>query len=230
MTAYHEAGHAVCAIHKPECDPVHKATIIPRGRALGLVMSLPEGDRYSKSKSKLLSELTMAMGGRAAEELVFGSDKVSNGAAGDIKMATDQARRMVTEWGMSDRLGMMQYGDNSQELFLGHSVQQTKNVSEATAREIDAEIKRIIDEAYQDAKDILTRHRDHLEAVAKALLEYETLSGDEIRGLLRGEPVVRKPVEDPANEPPRRASVPTSGRPTSVPPAGPWGQPAPGSA
>ena len=128
-------------MHEPECDPVHKATIIPRGRALGLVMSLPEGDRYSKSKSKLLSELTMAMGGRAAEEIIFGPDKVSNGAAGDIKMATDQARVMITEWGMSDKLGMIAYGDNSQEVFLGHSVTQNKNVSEATAREIDSEIK-----------------------------------------------------------------------------------------
>jgi cell division protease FtsH len=133
MTAYHEGGHALCAMHEPECDPVHKATIIPRGRALGLVMSLPEGDRYSKSKSKLLAELTMAMGGRAAEEIIFGPDKVSNGAAGDIKMATDQARRMITEWGMSDKLGMIAYGDNSQEVFLGHSVTQNKNVSEATA-------------------------------------------------------------------------------------------------
>ena len=141
MTAYHEAGHALCAMHEPECDPVHKATIIPRGRALGLVMSLPEGDRYSKSKSKLLAELTMAMGGRAAEEIIFGPDKVSNGAAGDIKMATDQARRMITEWGMSEKLGMIAYGDNSQEVFLGHSVTQSKNVSEATAQEIDAEIK-----------------------------------------------------------------------------------------
>src|SRR5271155_1918155 len=137
MTAYHEAGHALCAMHEPECDPVHKATIIPRGRALGLVMSLPEGDRYSKSKSKLLGELTMAMGGRAAEEIIFGPDKVSNGAAGDIKMATDQARRMITEWGMSEKLGMIAYGDNSQEVFLGHSVTQSKNVSEATAQEID---------------------------------------------------------------------------------------------
>ena len=125
---------SLVALHEPECDPVHKATIIPRGRALGLVMSLPEGDRYSKHKSKLKSELAMAMGGRVAEELIFGPDKVSNGAAGDIKMATDQARRMVTEWGMSDTLGMISYGDNSQEVFLGHSVTQTKNVSEETAR------------------------------------------------------------------------------------------------
>jgi cell division protease FtsH len=220
MTAYHEAGHALCAMHEPECDPVHKATIIPRGRALGLVMSLPEGDRYSKSKSKLLSELTMAMGGRAAEEIIFGPDKVSNGAAGDIKMATDQARRMITEWGMSDKLGMIAYGDNSQEVFLGHSVTQNKNVSEATAREIDSEIKDIIDRAYAKARRLLTENVEELHRVARGLLEHETLSGDEIRTVLRGEPVIRKVVDEPAAES-RRASVPTAGRPAaSTPPGG----------
>jgi cell division protease FtsH len=220
MTAYHEGGHALCAMHEPECDPVHKATIIPRGRALGLVMSLPEGDRYSKSKSKLLAELTMAMGGRAAEEIIFGPDKVSNGAAGDIKMATDQARRMITEWGMSDKLGMIAYGDNSQEVFLGHSVTQAKNVSEATAREIDAEIKDIIDRAYAKARRILTENVEELHRLARGLLEHETLSGDEIRTVLRGEPVIRKVVDEPAPES-RRASVPTSGRPAApTPPAG----------
>ncbi len=226
MTAYHEGGHALCAMHEPECDPVHKATIIPRGRALGLVMSLPEGDRYSKSKSKLLAELTMAMGGRAAEEIIFGPDKVSNGAAGDIKMATDQARRMITEWGMSDKLGMIAYGDNSQEVFLGHSVTQNKNVSEATAREIDGEIKDIIDRAYAKARRILTENVEELHRLARGLLEHETLSGDEIRTVLRGEPVIRKVVDDPAPEN-RRASVPTTGRPVSpTPPAGGLG-PAP---
>ncbi|HUB16071.1 MAG TPA: ATP-dependent zinc metalloprotease FtsH [Acetobacteraceae bacterium] len=219
MTAYHEGGHALCAMHEPECDPVHKATIIPRGRALGLVMSLPEGDRYSKSKSKLLSELTMAMGGRAAEEIIFGPDKVSNGAAGDIKMATDQARRMITEWGMSDKLGMIAYGDNSQELFLGHSVTQHKNVSEVTAREIDAEIKDIIDRAYAKAKRILTENIEELHRLARGLLEHETLTGDEIRTVLRGEPVIRKVVDEPAPES-RRASVPNAGRPAPQPPAG----------
>ena len=219
MTAYHEAGHALCAMHEPECDPVHKATIIPRGRALGLVMSLPEGDRYSKSKSKLLAELTMAMGGRAAEEVIFGADKVSNGAAGDIKMATDQARRMITEWGMSDKLGMIAYGDNSQEVFLGHSVTQAKNVSEATAREIDGEIKSIIDHAYASARRLLGDNVEELHRVARGLLEYETLSGDEIRTVLRGEPIIRKVVDEPAPET-RRASVPSSGRPASPPTGG----------
>jgi cell division protease FtsH len=224
MTAYHESGHALCAMHEPECDPVHKATIIPRGRALGLVMSLPEGDRYSKSKSKLLSELTMAMGGRAAEEIIFGPDKVSNGAAGDIKMATDQARRMITEWGMSDKLGMIAYGDNSQEVFLGHSVTQNKNVSEATAREIDGEIKDIIDRAYNKARRLLTENVEELHRLARGLLEHETLSGDEIRTVLRGEPVIRKVIDEPAPES-RRASVPTAGRPAT--PTPPTGGPAP---
>jgi cell division protease FtsH len=227
MTAYHEGGHALCALHEPECDPVHKATIIPRGRALGLVMSLPEGDRYSKSKSKLLAELTMAMGGRAAEELIFGADKVSTGAGGDIKGATDQARRMVTEWGMSDKLGMIAYGDNSQEVFLGHSVTQNKNVSEVTAREIDAEIKSFIDSAYAKAKRILGDNIEELHRLARGLLEYETLSGDEIRQVLRGEPVIKKVVDEPAPEG-RRASVPPAGRPAAPPPTGLGTAPQPG--
>ena len=226
MTAYHEAGHALCAMHEPECDPVHKATIIPRGRALGLVMSLPEGDRYSKSKSKLTSELCMAMGGRAAEEIIFGPDKVSNGAAGDIKMATDQARRMITEWGMSDKLGMIAYGDNSQEVFLGHSVTQSKNVSEETARQIDGEIKSLITRSYEKARRILTENVEELHRLATGLLEYETLSGDELRTVLRGEKVIRTVVDEPAPEN-RRASVPTSGRPATPPPPAGGAAPAP---
>jgi cell division protease FtsH len=216
MTAYHEGGHALCAMHEPLCDPVHKATIIPRGRALGMVMSLPEGDRYSKSKSKLLAELVLAMGGRAAEEIIFGADNVSNGASGDIKMATDQARRMISEWGMSDKLGMIAYGDNSQEVFLGHSVTQNKNVSERTAQEIDIEIKAIIDHAYQKARSILSENIEELHRLARGLLEYETLSGDEIRQVLRGEPVIKKLVDDPAPEP-RRASVPSTPKPAPMP-------------
>ncbi|MCK8785393.1 ATP-dependent zinc metalloprotease FtsH [Roseomonas sp. NAR14] len=229
MTAYHEAGHALSAMHLPECDPVHKATIIPRGRALGLVMSLPEGDRYSKHKSKLLSELAMAMGGRVAEELIFGLDKVSNGASGDIKMATDQARRMVTEWGMSEKLGMIAYGSNDQEVFLGHSVTQSKNLSEATAQAIDGEIRAIIDGAYARCRQILSENIDELHLLAKGLLEWETLSGDEIRHVIRGEPVVRDRPDEPV--PAGRGSVPTSGR-APRPGPGPGGlspAPAPGA-
>jgi len=226
MTAYHEGGHAICSITLPECDPVHKATIIPRGRALGMVMSLPEGDRYSTSKAKLLQQLIMAMGGRAAEELVFGPDKVSNGASGDIKMATDMTRRMVTEWGMSEKLGMISYGDNGQEVFLGHSVTQNKNVSEATAREIDNEIKAVIDHAYAEARRILTERRADLEALAKGLLEYETLSGDEIQAVIRGEKIIRKVVDEPMPDT-RRASVPTAA-PRPDMPGGLGPLPAPG--
>jgi cell division protease FtsH len=218
MTAFHESGHAICSIYEPECDPIHKATIIPRGRALGMVMSLPEGDRYSTSKAKLVAQLAMAMGGRAAEEIIFGSEKVSNGAAGDIKMATDMARRMITEWGMSETLGMIAYGDNSQELFLGHSVTQNKQISEHTAQEIDREIKQIIDTAYTKAKTVLTEHLDELNRLARGLLEYETLTGEEIRTVLRGEPVIRKVVDEPAPEQ-RRASVPTTNnKPSPLPP------------
>ena len=216
MTAYHEAGHALCAINDPDCDPVHKATIIPRGRALGLVMSLPEGDRLSESKARLLARMKMAMGGRVAEELVFGPDRVSNGASGDIKAATNIARTMVTEWGMSDRLGMIAYGDNSQEVFLGHSVTQNKNVSEATAQEIDSEVKIIIDAAYSGAKKLLTDRLEELHRLARGLLEYETLSGDDIRTVLRGDPVIKKVVDEAAPDN-RRASVPTSGWPTPSP-------------
>ena len=225
MTAYHEAGHALIAINDPECDPVHKATIIPRGRALGLVMSLPEGDRLSENRARLLARMKMAMGGRVAEELVFGPDKVSNGAAGDIKAATNIARTMVTEWGMSDKLGMIAYGDNSQEVFLGHSVTQNKNVSELTARDIDGEVKSFIDAAYAGAKALLTEKLDELHRLARGLLEYETLSGDDIRTVLRGEPVIRKVVDEPAADS-RRSSVPTAGRPMPPSSAGGLG-PAP---
>ncbi len=210
LTAYHEAGHAVIAIHEVESDPIHKATIIPRGRALGMVMRLPENDRVSVSKAKLKADLAVAMGGRVAEELIFGHDKVTTGASSDIRMATEMARRMVTEWGMSDKLGPILYSGNQEEVFLGHSVSQTKNLSDETASIIDSEIKMIVQTAYAHATDLLTRHMDHLHWVAKALLEYETLSGDEIKGLMRGEPIIRDVLEDPVSTGPR-SSVPSSG-------------------
>ena len=216
MTAYHEAGHALVSIYDPAADPIHKATIIPRGRALGMVMSLPEGDRLGYSKAWALSKIRLAMGGRVAEELVFGVDQVTSGASGDIKQATGLARAMITEWGMSDKLGMIAYGDNSQEVFLGHSVTQSKNVSEATARDIDSEVKSIIDAAYGGAKELLTEKLEELHRLARGLLEYETLSGEEIRTVLRGDPVIRKVVDEPAADS-RRASVPTSGWPTPSP-------------
>ena len=186
LTAYHEAGHAVVALHCEDSDPIHKATIIPRGRALGMVMRLPEGDRISLSKAKIFADLRVACGGRIAEEMIFGETKITTGASSDIKMVSDMSRRMITEWGMSDKLGFLAYGADQQEVFLGHSVTQTKNLSDATAKTIDEETRRIIDEAYTDASNILNENKDQLETVAKGLLEYETLSGDEIASLIDG--------------------------------------------
>ncbi len=210
LTAYHEAGHAVVALHEEESDPIHKATIIPRGRALGMVMRLPENDRISVSKAKLKADLAVAMGGRIAEELIFGREKVTTGASSDIRMATDMARRMVTEWGMSDKLGPILYGSNQEEVFLGHSVTQSKNLSDDTAALVDSEIKMIVENAYARATDLLTKHMDQLHTLAKALLEYEMLSGDEIKGLLlRGEPIIRDAPDDASPSGPR-SSVPSS--------------------
>jgi cell division protease FtsH len=211
LTAYHEAGHAVLAVLEPDSDPIHKATIIPRGRALGLVMRLPETDRISLSRAKIKADLSVAMGGRIAEELIFGYDRVTTGASSDIRMATDMARRMVTDWGMSDKLGFQHYGAAQEEVFLGHSVTQTKNMSDQTASVVDDEVKIIIETAYARATKLLTDNLDKLHTVAQALLEYETLSGDEIKALLRGEKIVREeePVEPTDGKP--RSSVPTSG-------------------
>jgi cell division protease FtsH len=185
-TAYHEGGHALVALTVPAADPVHKATIIPRGRALGMVMQLPEGDRYSVNYEQMTSRLAIMMGGRVAEELIFGKDKVTSGASSDIQAATSLARNMVTRWGYSDKLGLVSYGDNQEEVFLGHSVSRTQNVSEETANIIDAEVKRLVQAGYDEAKKILTKRLDDLHKLAKALLEYETLSGDEIIGALKG--------------------------------------------
>ena len=186
LTAYHEAGHAIVGITVPKGVPVHKATIIPRGRALGMVKFLPEGDRYSMKFIEYTSQLAVAMGGRVAEELVFGKENITSGASGDIQQATKMARAMVTQLGYSDDLGLVAYGDNQEEVFLGHSVARTQNVSEATSQKIDAEVKRLINQGYMDAKKILTKRRKDLETLAKALLEYETLSGDEIKNLFKG--------------------------------------------
>jgi cell division protease FtsH len=184
LTAYHEGGHAIVAYYTPGSDPIHKATIIPRGRALGMVMRLPEGDRISMSRSKLLGDLKVSMGGRIAEELIFGHDKVTTGASSDIQMATEIARRMVTEWGLSDRLGFQMYGERQQEVFLGHSVSQHKPISEATAQMVDEEIRKILDTCYVETEGMLKKHIKKLHLLAKALLDYETLSGDEIKALL----------------------------------------------
>ncbi len=211
LTAYHEAGHAVLAVKLEDSDPIHKATIIPRGRALGMVMRLPEGDRVSVTRAKLKADLVVAMGGRIAEELIFGHDKVTTGASGDIRMATDMARRMVTEWGMSDKLGPLHYGQNQEEVFLGHSVAHSKNMSEGTASQVDTEIRLIVEEAYAKAHQILTTCLDDLHKLARALLEYETLNGDEIKAIMRGEPIIRDAGNDEPMDTRPRSSVPTGG-------------------
>ena len=211
-TAYHEAGHAILALSVPSSDPVHKATIIPRGRALGMVMQLPEGDRYSMKYAQMTSRLAIMMGGRVAEQLTFGDDNVTSGAQSDIDQATKLARAMVTRWGYSKELGTVAYGDNQEEVFLGHSVARHQNVSEATAQKIDAEIRRLIEEAYATARKILTKKAKDLETLAQGLLEYESLSGDEIRDLLKGKPPVRG--EDAGGAPERKtSSVPATNKP-----------------
>ncbi len=213
LTAYHEAGHALVTINLPKTDPLHKVTIIPRGRALGVTMSLPERDQHSYSKLQLESRLAIMFGGRIAEEMIFGPENVTTGASNDIQQATSLARRMVTEFGFSDKLGPLRYSSDEEEIFLGHSVAQRKNVSDATAKIIDDEIRLLIDNAEISARKILSERRGDLETIAKALLEYESLSGDEIRALLRGEGIVR-PEEPPSpadRGEGRRASVPTSG-------------------
>ncbi len=197
LTAYHEAGHAVVALHEEESDPIHKATIIPRGRALGMVMRLPERDRISVSYDKLMADLAVAMGGRVAEEMIFGAGKVTTGASSDIQSATSIARRMVTEWGMSDKLGPLRYGSpESEEVFLGHSVTQSKEISDKTAQTVDEEVRRIVDAGYKRAEEVLTKHKDELEKLAQALLEYETLSGDEIQQLIDGKELDRAKAVD----------------------------------
>jgi len=198
LTAYHEGGHALVALRVPVADPVHKATIVPRGRALGMVMQLPEGDRYSMSYDMMTSRLAIMMAGRVAEELIFGKEKITSGASSDISAATSLARNMVTRWGFSDELGTVAYGDNQDEVFLGHSVARTQNVSPETMIKIDSEVRRLVKGGEDEARRILTEELDHLHAVAKALLEFETLSGDEIIGVMKGESPKRD--EDESNK------------------------------
>lgn len=217
MTAYHEGGHALVALHTPGSDPVHKATIIPRGQALGMVMQLPERDQISFKRQQMTSRIAVMMGGRVAEEKVFGYEQVSSGASSDISQATKLARAMVTQWGMSDLLGPLTYGDNQQEVFLGHSVAQTQNVSDETVRKIDNEVRRFIDEGYQTAERILTDHRDELEIIAQGLLEYETLSGDEIMALLKGKQPTREDLDDISGPSQPSGSVPSAGHKAGEP-------------
>jgi cell division protease FtsH len=205
MTAYHEAGHALVGIFVPGNDPLHKVTIIPRGRALGVTMNLPERDRYSMSYKELTARLAMTFGGRMAEELIYGPDNVTTGAANDIygpdnvttgaandiQQATSMARAMVTEWGMSDKLGRLRYVDNQEEVFLGHSIARSQTISGATAKMIDEEIRRLIEEAEDKAREVLSTHLDDLHNVTKALLEYETLTGEEVQAVIDGDEIHR---------------------------------------
>ncbi|MEO8926132.1 MAG: ATP-dependent zinc metalloprotease FtsH, partial [Caulobacteraceae bacterium] len=211
-TAYHEGGHAIVAISVPSADPVHKATIIPRGLALGMVMQLPEGDRYSMNYEQMTSRLVILMGGRTAEELIFGKEKITSGASNDIQAATSLARNMVTRWGFSDTLGTVSYGDNQEEVFLGHSVARTQNVSEDTAQKIDFEVRRLVQSAHDEARRILTERLEDLHTLAKSLLEFETLSGEEIVNALKGVKPNRDETEHRSPAGPR-VSVPLAPRP-----------------
>lgn len=208
LTAYHEAGHAICSLYVESTDPIHKATIIPRGRALGMVQQLPEKDQYSYSRIKMLSRLIIMMGGRVAEELKFGEKNVTSGASSDIAAATNLARSMVTEWGMSEKLGPVLYAENTGEVFLGKSVTQSKNMSEETARLVDAEIKQLVVDAHDKAYKLLQEKSEEWERLAQALLEYETLTGEEIEQVIKGEKV-DKSSEVPVPEEKRtHSSVP----------------------
>jgi cell division protease FtsH len=225
LTAYHEGGHAIVGLNVVATDPIHKATIIPRGRALGMVMQLPERDKLSMSLEQMTSRLAIMMGGRVAEELIFGKEKVTSGAASDIEQATRLARMMVTRWGLSDELGTVSYGENQDEVFLGMSVSRTQNASEATVQKIDKEIKRLVQEGYDEATKILTEKREDLETLAKGLLEFETLSGDEIIDLLKGKKPNRESVLEPST--PRASAVPPAGKPRPRPDPDPGLEPQP---
>jgi cell division protease FtsH len=225
LTAYHEGGHAIVGLNVVATDPIHKATIIPRGRALGMVMQLPERDKLSMSLEQMTSRLAIMMGGRVAEELIFGREKVTSGASSDIEQATRLARMMVTRWGLSEALGTVSYGENQDEVFLGMSVSRTQNASEATVQKIDTEIRRFVEEGYNEATRILTEKRADLEVLAKGLLEFETLSGDEIQDLLNGKKPNRESVLEPTT--PRASAVPPAGKSRPRPDPDPGLEPQP---
>src|SRR5579884_4272750 len=210
LTAYHEAGHALVNLKVPGLDPLHKVTIVPRGRALGITFSLPEEDRHNYTKAYILGRLAMAYGGRVAEELVFGPDKVTTGAAQDIQQATEMARRMVTQFGMSDVVGPIAVGDREAEIFLGREVVQRREVSERTAELVDTEVKRVLTEAYEQARAILTEHRDALDRLAAALLERETLDREEVELVVAGRPLPPL-VPPPAPSAPAAPAAPAAG-------------------
>ncbi|MEQ1855070.1 MAG: AAA family ATPase, partial [Longimicrobiales bacterium] len=208
LTAYHEAGHVVLGLKVPGLDPVHKVTIVPRGRALGITASLPEEDRHSYTKEWMEGQLAMLFGGRVAEEMIFGPRDITTGAGNDIERATAMARRMVTSFGMSEVIGLVAVGDNEQEVFLGRELVQRRTVSEHTQRIVDEEVKRILDEAHTKAQQVIGVNRDLLESIAQALLERETLDRDEISTLSRGEPLPPMPVLVEEGAPPKLPKAP----------------------
>ena len=214
LTAYHEAGHALVSINIESSDPIHKATIIPRGRALGMVMRLPERDQISITREKMYANLAVAMGGRIAEEIIFGHDKVTSGASSDIQQATQLARAMVMQYGMSDKLGFLTYGDNEDEVFLGRSVARQQNMSEEIHKLVDAEVRTIVDESYATAEKILKDKEKDLHTIAQGLLEYETLTGDEINALLGGVKPSRNDESDKSDSENLSGSVPKTGKKT----------------
>ena len=228
LTAYHEAGHTVIGLKVPSLDPVHKVTIVPRGRALGITASLPEEDRHSYTKDWLNGQLAMLYGGRVAEEMTFGPENVTTGAGNDIERATAMARRMVMRFGMSDRVGLIAIGDSEQEVFLGRELGHRREVSEHTARLVDEEVKRILDEAHEKAREVLNEHQDLMNRIAEALLDRETLGAEEIQTLNDGDelpPMVSEGPEQPslplpgAETPQTKASpeVPGLGGPDPLP-------------
>jgi len=223
-TAYHEAGHALVSLHVPGCDPLHKVTIIPRGRALGVTWNLPERDRYSMTMKQMKARLALCFGGRIAEQLIYGQDELNTGASNDIQQATDMARAMVMEYGMSERLGWLRYRDNQEEVFLGHSVSRNQTVSEQTAQLIDQEVRRLIEEAESTARNVLTENIDELHRLAGTLLEFETLTGEESKRAIRGEDIGR---EDPNARRPGVAIAGSSIPSTRRPRGGGIGGPAP---
>ena len=230
LTAYHESGHAIVGRLVPQHDPVHKVSIIPRGRALGVTLFLPEDDRFSYSKQRLESQISSLFGGRLAEELIFGAEMVTTGASNDIQRATDIAHNMVTKWGLSNKLGPLTYSEDEQEVFLGHSVTQHKSVSDETTHLIDKEVRSFIDRNYERAKTILVEHMDQLHAMAAALMKYETIDADQINDIMEGR--APRPPKDWSNDEPKRpgggADAPvtpsTDGRPASGPIGGPAGE------
>jgi cell division protease FtsH len=222
MTAYHEAGHAIVGFSVPEHDPVYKVTIIPRGRALGVTQFLPEQDRYSMSKRRIESGIATLFGGRIAEEIIFGADAVTTGASNDIERATDLARNMVTKWGLSDRLGPLTYSEESGEVFLGRSVTQTKQVSDETAHAIDQEVRRVIENNYQRARNILETNLEKLHSMADALIKYETIDEGQIKDIMDGKP----PREPSGWDDSAPSSPPSGGAKPSSTTGGSIGEPA----